>query len=347
MSRLLARTAGAPGDVGTGVGEIGTMRMLDPSASRCSDEVYYATFPVRTVYSGTHAIVVEDTANQLARRMDDRLQHLGRDLDDVLFEVITANFGDPLALDPELDANGKVVVLVSQRVNAHDGLAGFVLSCDFLPREGFPGDSERFPASNQGEVVYAFAPTGYSAPAGGLGLDLWDRIIRSVVVHELKHVASLAERFARGAGVFEEVWLEEGTAVHAEELWARTIFGNAWKGNASYSGTLYCELNPTASPPCRGKPLAMFAQFAGLYEYADRIESLSPLLVDPHEDPAATFYSSAWWLVRWAIDHYAPARRGRSCPRSRRRRHSREWRISKPAPGGAGRRCSPTGPSPR
>ncbi|MFN2397790.1 MAG: Ig domain-containing protein [Gemmatimonadaceae bacterium] len=264
----------------------------------CSNDT---TVRARTVYSGTRSIIVEDVNNPLAGAMDSYFQALGDEFDNVMFPILTANFGNPLALDAQLDNNGKLIMLFSNVVNGFGGLAGFVVSCDFFP-------TSTFSASNVGEMFYAFAPNNSQSgfpqglPNGEFTKDNWRRVIRSTIIHEAKHITSFAERISRSAPSFEEIWLEEGTAFHAEELWARGVYGAAWKGNTGYQTSLYCDVRPTF-PECAGRPYVMFDHFAFMYDYLSSNETLSPLSVAGQGD--FTFYGSTWSLVRWTIDQYA------------------------------------------
>jgi uncharacterized protein YjdB len=305
-SRVQAADATRPSvqpQVSGTVGDVSSMVILRESTNFCSDETFDSVH-VRTVYSGTRSIVVEDTANPLEGTMNSYYEDIGREFDNTMFDLLQTNFGEPLKLDAELDANGKIIMLFSKKINDRGGVAGYVLNCDFFPKAG---DGETtFPGSNEGEVFYAIVPTsptrGFDQVAA-LNPDEWRRVMRSVIIHEVKHITSFAEHFSRGVGP-EETWLEEGTAMHAEELWGRTVFGNTFKGNAGYDQTLHCELRPTFAE-CADKPVIMLDHFARLYDYLDDPEHLSPYLTNRADDEGATFYGSTWWLVRWAIDQYA------------------------------------------
>ena len=67
---------------------------------------------------------------------------------------ILQQFGDPLVMDSRLDADGRIRVLVTPRMNAVLGgaVAAAVVTCDFYART-------LFPSSNVGEYVYAQVPT--------------------------------------------------------------------------------------------------------------------------------------------------------------------------------------------
>jgi hypothetical protein len=99
--------------------------------------------------------------------------------------------------------------------------------------------------------------------------------------------------------------VEEGSALVAEEAFARAVRGLAVRGGTSFSQSLQCELSPTATG-CDGVPLAFTDHFARLEATLLDPASLSPLVTDAAADPDAAFYGSAWWLLRWVADAYAP-----------------------------------------
>lgn len=296
--RLLqaARAAGRPGpqrSVGAminGVARIRIPRLEDPNF--CAS---YNSVDARLVYSGTHSRIYEDVAAPLAGQMDSYYQAVGQEFDNRDWSELLTDFGNPLALDSLLDNDGAIAMVFSPIVNGY-GLAGFVAGCDFYPESVAP-------SSNTGEILYAVVPTSFAGGFNGFTRDNWRRLIRSVVMHESKHVTAFAERLSRGAPL-EESWLEESSAVLSEEIWARSVYGNTWKGNATYRQTLYCDVRP-AWPECTDRPYSVFNAFAYLYDYARVAPYRSPL--GPTDLGDATFYGSGWSLLRWSIDQYAPS----------------------------------------
>jgi hypothetical protein len=261
----------------------------------------------RTVYSGTRAIILEDVASLLAGTIDSYYQALGQEFDNVMYPIITANFGDPLAYDAQTDDNGKLLMLFSHRVNDFGDVFGFVTSCDLLDTLIFPTAI----ASNQAEIFYAISPdetgTGFNNNST-FTADEWRRIIRGTLIHEAKHIAMIAERFANlNATTFEESWLEEGMAMHSEELYSRTITGATWKGNTPYGSSgapnhLWCELRPST---CADRPFVMVSHFGFLHDYLTDIENRTILGGVPGNPNDGSFYGSSWAFVRWMLDAYA------------------------------------------
>lgn len=257
----------------------------------------------RIAYNGARTIIVEDVAAPLAGQIDALYDSLGEEFDALTFDMVRTNFADPLRLDGVLDQNGKVVMLFSPRVNTFGAVSGFVVSCDFLISPA---------SSNRAEVFYARVPTvdgtdvlTTDTPAG------WYRAVRSTVAHELKHIASFSNRIADFGSALDETWMEEGTARHSEEIWARTAAYNGLqqRANAGYAETVYCDLHPTGlpnAPQCVGAPLAMLRHLGndGVYDFLRDNEQRSPLGPRPGFFADGSYYGSAWSLIRWAIDNH-------------------------------------------
>jgi uncharacterized protein YjdB len=282
-----ARQAQPARSVAARIGDFAAIRI--PALEHYDFCTRYRTIVARLVYRGTHVLVFEDSLAPLRRSMDSYYQAVGQEFDDVMWGVLNSNYGNPLALDSLLDNDGKVAMVFSPVVNAY-GIGGFVVSCDFYPETVAP-------SSNTGEIFYAQVPLDPGTGFLTYTKDVWRWLTRTVVIHESKHLTGFAERLSRG-GQPEDLWLEEASAVAAEELWSRTIYGTSWKGDAGYQQTLYCDVRPTF-PQCTGRPFSMFNTFAFLHDYATDHEHLSPLGFD------VTLYGSGWSLLRWTIDRFA------------------------------------------
>jgi hypothetical protein len=259
---------------------------------------------VRTVATTAHAIIVEDTVSTangrttLRGQMDDYYARLAAEFESVMWPILTASFGNPLAMDAALSGPGKVVMVFSPRVNAmqRGNVTAFVASCDFFP-------VAQRPSSNQGAFFYAFVPTSTAAGyANAETRDQWMRLIRATVIHEVKHVVSFAERYSRNVPVEDVSW-EEGAARIAEEMYARSIYGTVPRANTKYAPTIGCDIRYlTATPGCADRPLLMLRHFDGLYAYASSPEIYSPLGRTFGGDIA--MYAGAWSFLRWAADHF-------------------------------------------
>ena len=281
------------------VGDTLTIKMANPTALSCNASSA-TDIRARVVFVGTRGVVLEDVAAPLAGTMDSLYAVVGNEFDNVMYPILSTNYGDPLQFDASLDNNQRFYMVFSKRVNDTEGIAGYVLSTDFYPRT-------LCGTSNQAEIFYARVPTLAGTGFNGDTRDTWLRRTRTVIIHEVKHIVSFANRFVRTNGNptsndFEHRWLEESSAMLAEELWARTVFGYAQRGNVNYRTSIYCEVRPTTQE-CLGKPRSLFDHFFLLHDYESEIEIRSPL--GPTASDDFTYYGSGWAFLRWAIDHYS------------------------------------------
>ena len=293
----------------------------------CSN--YYVAAGTRVYYSGKIAIYEDDNtpANLKAAAnttMQDYYNRIGDQFNADMEPIVRTNFGDPLLRDAITDNNGVLVAFFTPLINTNfAGVAGFVVSCDQFPDSDasepavggpYAGTNGANGASNFGEYFYAYQPVS-TTPGYTTGtMDNWYRTIRSTFIHESKHVASQAARVANNAPTYESSWLEEGTARHVEELWARqSVDVMPWKGNTGYGSLsdpigVYCDVRPTFAEclaNTRRPASIMQRHFTTLYTqmFGQNARLLSPFGPTP-SDNASYFYAVSWSLVRYAIDRY-------------------------------------------
>lgn len=266
----------------------------------------------RVIYTGTRAIIWEDSANTLQSDVDAPLagfyQRLGQIFDLEQYDIVRNTFGDPLRRDPLTDNDDRVHMVFSQRLNG-SGAAAYVTSCDQSPR-----NTVTRAGSNFGEFFYGSVPTTSGSNLNSTSNpDGWFNFMARTVVHEVKHIASFSARFANGASAFEESWLEEGTARHAEEVWVRSSLHHVpWKGNTGYgtaaTNGLYCDFNPAVAA-C----LSVDTLRRPSYGMRRQFNEIRPKLLDPWDwspfgdaetQSGAVFYQTSWSFVRYIIDRY-------------------------------------------
>jgi hypothetical protein len=278
------------------VGDMVTLRMR----RNLDDVLVYDNVRGRVVYVGPKMVIVEDSAAPLARSMDAEYDKIGREFDSQMYTFLSS-FGDPLAVDSLTDANGRLFAVFSRRVNQYRSgeILGFVTICDFFDNTGPPEDI--CPSSNVGEYFYAAVPDPNTP--NGYTVEQWRRFMRGTLIHEAKHIAAYAERLLRATTVLilEESWLEEATAQQAAELWARSVYGVQWKGDAGWTSGPRCDyasVGGTCPDPVEG----ILGHFVWLYQFYDQQERRS-ILSSASSD--GTIYGSAWSFARWVTDTYA------------------------------------------
>lgn len=282
------------------------------SSAICSN--FFTIQATRVYYSGRLAIYEDDATPAGLKAannptMANYYRQIGDQYNADMEPVIRNYFGDPLRRDHLTDNDGVLRAVFTPVINNNLGnVAGFVVSCDQFP------NSANNTASNHGEYFYAYQPTSTASGFTSGTADQWFRSIRSVFIHEAKHVASHVARVANNAVSWEVSWLEEGTARHAEEIWARNaVYNVPWMGNTGYGSaasptSVYCDVRPSvaacnASNPRRPASI-MYNHFATLYSFMGNPGGLSPFGRAPN-DNSAVFYAASWSLLRYAADRYA------------------------------------------
>jgi len=280
----------------------------------CSDTT--KRIGAKAIYVGTKAVIWEDTTNTRQSFTDANLatyyQRIGQLFDAEQYDVVKTNFGDPLLRDARTDADGKLNMIFTQRINTDNpSAAAFVNPCDQYPRTA----AASVAASNFGEYFYAMVPTlAGSSPNDSRYADGWFSFIGRTVVHEVKHIASTAARVANNAPSFEESWLEEGLARQAEELWVRPyIHKVAWKANTAWGSSstngIYCDFNPSDAACLAGD-----ATHRPTYGLRRQFNELLPKLLEPWNwslfgdgtgQSGSVFYQTVWSFTRYAADRWA------------------------------------------
>jgi hypothetical protein len=292
----LQRAAARPNfAIGQTVGTVNKVYVVRDTAVSCTD---VDSIGARTVAVGQHVVVLADTNTQMwgqINRPDSTFyQVLADEYDQVTWPSTQTFVGDPLAADGQLSGAGKVTVVLTPLVNKGSGIA-FVNSCDFFPFATSGPDAD---LSNETEMIFAFVP----AP-NQFSVSVWQRVLRATLAHETKHVVAIGQRVLANAASLDEIWLEEGLAQVAEEIWLRNFNQAAWKSHAGFDQTVACELSGGVCNPSGAKPIGLIAaQLPFLFQY---LQTQSDSLTEGLGRDAASLYGAGWILGRWVIDQYA------------------------------------------
>ena len=178
--------------VPTTVGQNASIRFNFTSCTTAASPLISA----RVVYVGPKAIVLEDNASSLAGKIDADLISLAQDFETVSWPILL-KFGDPLAYDAHTDANGRIIMMFTPRVNnvtfpgnPNAALLGFVQGCDIYA----PSLSPAINGSNQAEIFYARTVSDTLPNSTSInGRSQWKRLMPSTLIHETKHLIANAE----------------------------------------------------------------------------------------------------------------------------------------------------------
>ncbi len=269
------------------------------------------TINAKAIYVGSKSVIWEDQSNTLLSTSNTDLagyyQRLGVIFDTDQYDAVKNSFGDPLLRDAVTDGDGLLHMVFSQRLNG-SGAAAYVISCDQFPKSQYPG-------SNYNQLFYGSVPITAGSNINSTNYpDGWFYFMARTVVHEVKHIASHSARVANGAPNYEESWLEEGTARHAEEVWIRQSLHNVgWKqntgwGTASTNG-VYCDFHPLEAACLAGD--AVRRPSYGMRRHFNEIRSklFQPWDYSPWGQATgqsgSVFYQTVWSMIRYTIDRYS------------------------------------------
>jgi hypothetical protein len=253
------------------------------------DGTAFTTVTARLRYAGEHVLVYTDldSGSDTTAFSDEQLSALSMLYDRDLYGAAVNAFG----ADPDLDGNGRIIVLFSPVINrmsrAEDCLlrgyvTGFVYPVDQL---------ERDPNSNRGEIFYGFVPD----PLGKFSCPHTEaeviRVLQPTFLHEMQHLISFNERvLARGAPA-EELWLNEGLSQMAEELGSR-LFEARYPAPAGRSSTQ--QLFPDSAAPF------IAPQMLNAYVYL--FFALDNSLTSYEAHGSFEERGGTWLFLRWLAD---------------------------------------------
>ncbi len=204
-------------------------------------------------------------------------------------DMITEYFGR----NPDVDGNGKLIVLVSPVVSGDE--AGFAWVGNFLSTSTCATSNERDMMFLNADLVRAM---DQSPPS-------WQ--VLETVAHEAKHVVSLYDRLAAsrragsGALAFQPEWIEEGTAELAGEMSSRIAW--AAHGGPAVGATV------TAADFAGGLTPENYGVLIHLARTVSYLSSQpNGLVVTPMgASPKSNVYGSGWHFHRWLGDAYGHA----------------------------------------
>ena len=170
-------------------------------------------------YTGTNIAIYVDRTAPANGFTTAQLNAFGKLFDETLFPLDVNAFGAP----SDIDANGKVVVLLTPLVNALTSKAdcttkgyvtGYFYGVDL-------SQSQPTTKSNRGEVFYSIVPDPGGTVSCNHTVSSVNATVPGTFIHELQHMISYAQHVLMRQGNDEVAWLNEGLSHIAEELGSR------------------------------------------------------------------------------------------------------------------------------
>ena len=213
QARAERQTASLSNALAASLPALGSMRKFSVVAS--VDGSRFTSVSARLRYVGDHILLYTDTA--VAGYDIAQLQALATLFDTHLWGAAVNAFGS----EPDVDGNGRVIVLFTPAVNALTPAASCIQS-GYVTGFFYPIDQlERAAHSNRGEIFYSIVPDPTGAYSCVHSEAEAIRIVQGTYLHEMQHLISFNEHVLARGGLAEDTWLNEGLSHIAEELGSR------------------------------------------------------------------------------------------------------------------------------
>ena len=257
---------------------VGAKRTFEVCATTSCDSFVQSTATAKVVGQRV-AIFVDDDAPAGYTQAD--LDNVGQLFDSHLYPIDTTAFGR----ESDLDLNGVVIVLLTQRVNelspncnsTGSVILGFFFGLDLLPSQQH---------SNDGEVFYGVVP-GTVTPGCTVAKDFATETLPGVFIHEFQHMISFNQHVLVRGGTSEDTWLNEGLSHFAEEL-----------GGEGVPDALCMPAFNNCESQFNGNNID------NAFSYLSDPEA--NFLIEPGNSTGTLAERGANWLfVRWLADHFA------------------------------------------
>ena len=167
----------------------------------------------RLRYEGRHVYLYEDLG-VADKFTDTEYAQFGKLFDEVLYPIDTLAFGSP----SDVDGNGHIIVLLSQKVNE---LTERKECPTYIAGYFFGYDLTTGPGSNRAEIFYSVAPDASAQFSCTHTREQVRSSTPPTFIHELQHMISYHQRVLVRNGRSEVTWLNEGLSHIAEELGSR------------------------------------------------------------------------------------------------------------------------------
>ena len=240
----------------------------------------FASSTAQLKFIGNHILlyVAVDAPSTVA---EEDLQRIGELFDSRLYDRVVSVFGS----ESDLDRNGRVIVLMSPSVN------GLVTRAEcgtgFIAGYFYPNDLYlRNQQSNKGEVFYTIVPDPQGTVSCPHSITSVRRLVPGTFVHEFQHMISFNQHVLARGGSTEDVWLNEGLSLIAEET----------------TGRFYEELYAPPTGALFADSAAMFVEDVLVNAYNYLFASKSYSVTTFKDFGELQERGAAWLFLRWLGD---------------------------------------------
>ena len=282
------------------------VRQLGGSCAAASTDTVTAELRVNTARSMWWV----DVDNPAGGFLDIELQALSTLFDDVIYDTGIAEFGSV----GDVDANGRIAILITKKVNEDSTtgglLLGFVNPCDFFQRN----DATGLVASNEGEFFYTLAPDPGGLVGDTISAASLLEVLPSIIAHEFTHIIQFSRRVASPTALdFMDLLVAEGQATLAEEVVGHVVLGNAQGQDLDVDVAFHFQ--ETQSFPWYFAAWSDLVYYFGWPGSPDDPRVLgAPQRCTWIDGEVAhpcggrpLWYGVTWSFLRWASDLYGPA----------------------------------------
>lgn len=250
------------------------------------DKNCFVQTQARLKYTGARVYVYEDIGVSSGFSASEYAK-FGKLFDDVLYPIDTAAFGFP----SDVDGNGHIIVLLSQKINQLTSRADCQTSGAYVAGYFFGYDLTNGAGSNRSEIFYSIAPDSTAQFSCAHRRGQVETQTPTTFIHEFQHMISYNQHVLMRKGASEVTWLNEGLSHIAEEL-----------------GSKYYEAKYPA-PSGRTNPAQLFPDSSQGFINPDLRNAYFYLLAPRHKS-VTTFAAlgtleergAAWLFLRWLGD---------------------------------------------
>jgi len=282
------------------VGDISQFRVLSSLTSTSS----YVTVEAEARYVGDEVAVYVDTTVPSSSLDDSDIAELGAFYDEVAVDEQNL-IGDL----PDINQDGKVVVLLTKQINRLGELGGGIITGYFYGADFYPQSASN-QVSNYMEIVYMMVPDPNGLWGYRVSKDFaMSNLLRPVFPHELQHAISYNNHVFINSGSPENNWLNEAMS-HFMEDWMWVGVENASRYAIYLASPSSYSLTATGSPNL-GERGASYLFLRYMYEqssdpdgFINRLDNTSLTGVDNLEDAfngPSGFSSFHEFLARWTV----------------------------------------------